>query len=502
MSQSGGRPIGQRTTSDAEAGSVSVGAPWSGLRGTGQARRARTGEVLREARSFALRPTRRNFLHWGSWALALGVELALAVVLRNGRIYGWEQAVARRLQEAPGKRVIFDVSSTLTNTLSVPFLLLFLVIVSTVLLVGHRGAALLLLLSFPLHVLAQFPKALVDRPRPSPAFDGIEGVGGLQSFPSGHSEYVVTFYGFLAYLLMLRVKGRWSRVAIAAGWGSLALATGFGRVAEGRHWPLDVLASYLIGLGLLSGMIWLHSAFRYTKPGGPRLATGHGGRGRFETWPGMVQDVWGREVAIVGGLAAAFVTLLLVVECAAPTSFDRRLAGQIQSIPWGEFGFVPRLGSDLGGVFGFYVLPAIVAVAFVAWRQWRLLALLAAVFVLHFVLIAPKLFVAAQRPSPEFGVEGGGGLQSFPSGHVQWTASFYGFLAYLAWRVAPARLRVAVVPVYAGLVLATMLGRIEVGRHWPVDTLGGVLAGLIALRLVVVADGRARVAGASEPRVA
>ena len=228
--------------------------------------------MFRGAAAFAVRPTRRNLLHWASWALALGVELALVVVLRNGQIYGWEQAITRRLQDVPSRRLVFDATSGLTNTLSVPFLLLFLAIVFGVLLLGHRGAAVLLFLTFPLHVLAQFPKALVDRPRPSSAFEGIYGVGGLQSFPSGHSEYVVTFYGFLAYLLMLRVQRRWMRATIFAVWVVFALATGFGRIAEGRHWPLDVLASYLIGLGLLSGMIWLHSAFRYTREGRSRAA--------------------------------------------------------------------------------------------------------------------------------------------------------------------------------------------------------------------------------------
>lgn len=220
---------------------------------------------MREAVYFAFRPTRRNLLHWASWALALGVELALVVLLQNGRIFGWEKEITRRLQDVPGKRLVFDVTSTLTNTISVPFALIFLTIVLFVLFLGHRGAAVLLLLTFPLHVLVQFPKALVDRPRPSPVFDGIEGVGGLQSFPSGHAEYVVTFYGFIAYLLMLHLKSRPARVAIFVAWLAFVLATGFGRVALGRHWPLDVLTSYLIGLGLLSGMIWLHSAFRYVK---------------------------------------------------------------------------------------------------------------------------------------------------------------------------------------------------------------------------------------------
>jgi membrane-associated phospholipid phosphatase len=195
--------------------------------------------------------------------------------------------------------------------------------------------------------------------------------------------------------------------------------------------------------------------------------------------------IW--ESLVAGGVVAAFLTLLVIVSHSAPTSFDLRFAREIQSIPWGTFAFVPRIGSDLGGgVFGAFVAPTIAAAAFAVLRQWRLLALLLAVVALHFVLISPKLFVPAQRPSPAFGVEGDGGLASFPSGHVQWTVSFYGFLAYLAWRVVPERLRFAVLPAYAAAVLATMVGRIELGRHWPIDTIAGALAGLIALRLVIL----------------
>jgi undecaprenyl-diphosphatase len=217
-------------------------------------------DLLRAARTVALQPTRRNLVHWTSWALALGVELALVVVLRNGQIYDWELSITRTLQDVPRRRIVFDVSSTLTNTISVPFLLIFLAIVGLVLRHGHRIDAAVLALTLPLHVCAQFPKALVDRPRPSAAFSEITGVGGHQSFPSGHAEYVVTFYGFLAYLLIRRVRHRGWRFAIAGAWLILTLATGFGRVAAGRHWPIDVLASYVIGLGLLSGLIWLHTA--------------------------------------------------------------------------------------------------------------------------------------------------------------------------------------------------------------------------------------------------
>ncbi|MFN0095795.1 MAG: phosphatase PAP2 family protein [Dehalococcoidia bacterium] len=195
-----------------------------------------------------------------------------------------------------------------------------------------------------------------------------------------------------------------------------------------------------------------------------------------------------REAAHLVLPLLAFVALLGVVLTGGPTEVDTWLAGRIQSIPWGAFAAIPRLGSDIGGgVYGAVAIPALTG-AFLLWRrQWRLLALLGAVVVLHYVLISPKLFITAYRPSPAFGVEGAGGLESFPSGHVQWAASFYGFLAYFLIGLQP-RLRWPIIAGYVLVVAGTMLGRIELGRHWPIDTVAGVLAGVIALRLVILAE--------------
>jgi membrane-associated phospholipid phosphatase len=183
-------------------------------------------------------------------------------VLRGGRVFEWEQDLTRTFQAVPYNNVLFQVTSGATNTLSWQFMVAFTLVVALFVLARRRVAAAFVFATFPLHVLAQFPKALVDRPRPSSAFEGIEGVGGAMSFPSGHSEYVVTFYGFLAYLLILRLRPRWARLTVASLWVGMVLATGFGRVAQGRHWPLDVVTSYVVGLGLLSGIVWLYSAIR------------------------------------------------------------------------------------------------------------------------------------------------------------------------------------------------------------------------------------------------
>jgi undecaprenyl-diphosphatase len=109
-----------------------------------------------------------------------------------------------------------------------------------------------------LHVLANWPKAIVERERPSELIDGIVGIGGAKSFPSGHAEFAITFYGYLLYVAMFYIHGRIQRFVLVATWLGVAASVGFGRIAVGRHWPLDSIGGYIIGIGLLSGLIWLH----------------------------------------------------------------------------------------------------------------------------------------------------------------------------------------------------------------------------------------------------
>jgi membrane-associated phospholipid phosphatase len=214
-------------------------------------------DVWREA----WRPTWRNRLHWLVWITVLAGELALVAMLHGGNIYDWEISLTRWIQSLSFPGWLFDITSTPTNTLALSFLAFVLPVMAVLLLVRHWAAAGILVVTLALHVLSNFPKQLVDRVRPSEAFEGITGVGGTRSFPSGHAEFVVSFYGFLAYLIAIHLERTWQRVAVVVIWLLFALATGYGRVDAGRHWPLDVFYSYAIGLAILSGTIWLHQAF-------------------------------------------------------------------------------------------------------------------------------------------------------------------------------------------------------------------------------------------------
>jgi membrane-associated phospholipid phosphatase len=218
--------------------------------------RARTF-LLRTARH-AFEPTPLNVATWCTWAVTLGFEVAVTMLIRNGRVYGWERDLTRWMQDLPLGEATFELSNFLTNTLSVPFLLFFSAVISVVLLLRHHIAGALLWLTFPAHVLGQFPKALVDRDRPSALYDGIEGVGGSMSFPSGHAEFAITFYGLLLAIGLRHVPNRWLRGVVVLAWVGLVLASGFGRIATGRHWPLDIFVGYAVGIGLLAGFLWLY----------------------------------------------------------------------------------------------------------------------------------------------------------------------------------------------------------------------------------------------------
>jgi membrane-associated phospholipid phosphatase len=218
----------------------------------------------------AFRPTPRNVAHWVSWAGALGLLLTVTALLADGRVYGWEADVTREVQSWGYPRWLFRLTAeSFTDPMSHIGAGVFLGAAAVLWFAGRRVEAFIVLLVFPLHVLGNFPKALVERERPSEIIDGISGAGGAKSFPSGHAEFVVTFYGFLVFLVLLELRHGWQRALIVGAWLGFAVLCGIGRIAYGRHWPLDVLASYVTGAGLLSGLTWLYVALKAPAGGGP-----------------------------------------------------------------------------------------------------------------------------------------------------------------------------------------------------------------------------------------
>jgi membrane-associated phospholipid phosphatase len=73
----------------------------------------------------------------------------------------------------------------------------------------------------------------------------------MRSFPSGHAAAAVALYGGIAVILSRHAR---NKAQAATAWALLLIipiAVGISRVYRGMHYPSDVIASFIIGLGCL-----------------------------------------------------------------------------------------------------------------------------------------------------------------------------------------------------------------------------------------------------------
>ena len=78
---------------------------------------------------------------------------------------------------------------------------------------------------------------------------------GASSYPSGHTILFMTYCVVLMLCLVYRFLPRSAR---PVGWGVVVVLMAVGaisRMYSGAHWPTDVLAGLLIGVGWLSLVI-------------------------------------------------------------------------------------------------------------------------------------------------------------------------------------------------------------------------------------------------------
>jgi membrane-associated phospholipid phosphatase len=116
-------------------------------------------------------------------------------------------------------------------------------------------------------------KQLIGRTRPE-LTDAVPPYEYSASFPSGHSLNSVVIAGLVAYLVILRLKSRRSRLLTAILAAAFAATMGLSRVYLGHHWLTDVLAAWALGAAWLALVITAHRLYltarihRADTPGG------------------------------------------------------------------------------------------------------------------------------------------------------------------------------------------------------------------------------------------
>lgn len=147
-----------------------------------------------------------------------------------------------------GTNAVMDVLMVVVTTLGAAYIIL--VFAVPLWWRGYREATFdfLLLLGITV-VLTEGIKFLVDRPRPcAGVFPNVRTLMGYgcdeeldPSFPSGHASRAFALAAFVG----LRFRWRAGSAAYA-----FAILVGLSRIYLGVHWPSDVLAGALLGVGL------------------------------------------------------------------------------------------------------------------------------------------------------------------------------------------------------------------------------------------------------------
>lgn len=103
-------------------------------------------------------------------------------------------------------------------------------------------------------------KALVDRPRPFDTYDTITKLSavGSPSFPSGHTAEVFT----LAFSMLFILKNKIAFYIFFA-W---AIIVAYTRLANGVHYPSDVLVGAIIGSLMAKLIAWLFEKYLPDNP--------------------------------------------------------------------------------------------------------------------------------------------------------------------------------------------------------------------------------------------
>lgn len=225
---------------------------------------------------------RRHRVEIMLWVLGLVVFIVSCFVIHaHPKPYPFELATTETVQGLhlwPWVNAVLEFPSTLNNPIpsevALSLWLVVMLLVALMFRLKHQAlaalnwlqAAIFLVLtvmsSAGLNVLID---ELVGRPRPNPHTEPIHvytPIVPFPTYPSGHTEHDVAYYGFLLYLSLTRPvrewKYRWLLLPLQLYAVFDILAIGYSRILEGDHWLIDVLGGYLEGALYLFFFIFLY----------------------------------------------------------------------------------------------------------------------------------------------------------------------------------------------------------------------------------------------------
>lgn len=219
-------------------------------------------EACRRAHRAVVSPAEQRRRGRGFLIVALSAlvgYLALLFVVRSNRSVQADLAATLRMQRAEHPALARLMHAVSWFGFRPQSLLLPLSAITGTWLLRFRIESLFLVAAWGASFLSFITKLFVRRPRPeNPIIRVIAADIRDTSFPSGHTLHYVAFWGFFMYLTFTKTRGRAVRWISAGLVTPLIALVGPSRIYLGHHWLTDVLASYLLGIAYLLGLVWLY----------------------------------------------------------------------------------------------------------------------------------------------------------------------------------------------------------------------------------------------------
>ncbi|MBI4788477.1 MAG: phosphatase PAP2 family protein [Chloroflexi bacterium] len=184
----------------------------------------------------------------------------------------------------------------------------------------------------------------------------------------------------------------------------------------------------------------------------------------------------------------AFLVLAVLARTVAYFTFDVVITRNVQTINAIGFdglmralswiGFAPQVG---------FIAAFVIAFLYVSGLKWESAMTLFGVIGISAIGLAAKILVVRPRPSADLvNVISQLSDFSFPSGHVLFFTTFFGFLLFLGYTLLKATWgRTLLIVLFGGMVGLIGISRIYTGDHWASDVLAAYLLGSVWLALMV-----------------
>jgi membrane-associated phospholipid phosphatase len=188
------------------------------------------------------------------------------------------------------------------------------------------------------------------------------------------------------------------------------------------------------------------------------------------------------------GAVFLFVLLAILAKTIAYFTFDVAITHEIQEFHvWWFDAFMYALTWIGFSPQAMIISAVIIVFLFVSGLKWESVVSTLSLVGISVLGLAIKLFVARPRPSADLvNVLNQLNSYSFPSAHVLYATTFFGFLLFLAYTLLKhSWLRIVLLIILGAIIGLMGMSRIYEGQHWASDVFAAYLLGSVWLSLSI-----------------